>query len=360
MIGPLLKREIEHTFNIVPSKCTAEELVFVCPEAACGDASGNRALNLRTGKTFCWRCNKGAHNKGSFLAWARANGYTFTADGGSSDMPLDQMLYETEEQVSAVPVLQEVDLPEGFTPIASTRRSVYTRLITEMAERKNLHYEDFEAAGVGYTMDSQIWEPFAIFPVTEYGMTVYYQGRTYIDVPGESTKRFPSRASVKWGASYWVYNIDEVRAKNAEIVVIVESILNVLSLKRKFKQLGWEKIVPVCVFKHHISQVQVLKLLRCKSVQEFCLLFDHDAIDATWRMVGALNEKVAVTVAEMPMKNGNKKLDPNDDVDEAVRAIRNRTLYTSASAVANLVKNDVGLADKRVDISGSRIQKHRS
>ena len=355
MIGPLLKREIEHTFNVVQSKCTPEELVFVCPEPSCGDTSGNRAVNVRTGKTFCWRCNKGAHNKGNFLAWAKALGYKFTADGGSSGMPLDQLLYEEEEQVSAVPVLQEVELPTGFTPIVNTKKGVYTKFISEMAVRKNLAYEDFAAAGVGYTMDSQIWEPFAIFPVIEYGMTVYYQGRTYIDVPGETTKRFPSRATVKWGASYWVYNIDEVRAKSAEIVVIVESILNVLSLKRKFKQLGWDKIVPVCVFKHHMSQVQAIKLLRCKSVKEFCLLFDHDAIDATWRMVGSLNEKVAVTVAEMPMKDGNKKLDPNDDVDEAVKAIKNRTLYTESSASGHILKANSGMADKKIDISGIRV-----
>jgi len=270
------------------------------------------------------------------------------------------LLYQQEEQTTAVPVLQEVELPTGFTPIARTKKCVYTKLIAEMAERKNLDYEAFAEAGVGYTMDDQIWEPFAIFPVVEYGMTVYYQGRTYIDVPGQTTKRFPSRSAVKWGASYWVYNIDEVRANEAEIVVIVESILNVLSLRRKFKELGWKKVVPVCVFKHHMSQIQVLKLLRCPSIKECCMLFDHDAIDATWKMVGTLSEKVCVTVAEMPMKGGNKKMDPNDDVDAAIEAINTRTLYTEASANTQMLKAPAGGRAASIDITATRIRKSSS
>ena len=359
-IGPLLRREIENTFQVVRAKCTPEEIVIICPEAICGDGSGNRSISVRTGKTFCWRCGKGNNNKGSFIPWAKALGYTFSADVGSS-IPVEELLYkEGEEQASVVPLLQEVPLPEGFVPIARTPRSIYTELISEMAKRKRLAYADFVAAGVGYTMDDPRWEPFAIFPVYEYNLCVYYQGRTYVDVPGESTKLFPNRSVVKWGASYWVYNIDEVRAKQPSIVVIVESILNVLSLKKKFKELGWEDIVPVCVFKHHISQVQVIKLVRCAGVKEFCMLFDHDAIDATWRMVGSLNEKVCVTVAEMPLRADNKKLDPNDDVDAAIDAIESRKMYTAASAAAHSVNGLHGMASRKVDITGTSLIKSRS
>lgn len=331
MIGPRLKQEIENTFRVVRDKSTQDELVFLCPE--CGDKSGHRSVNLKTGKTFCWRCNTGKNNKGQFLSWAKALGYEFAVNEGYSSVPVEQVLYAPEEQTSAVPVLKAVDLPKGFTPIARTPKNCYTKFITDMARRKNLDYPDFVEAKVGYTMDDPLWEPYAIFPVYEYGMCVYYQGRTYIDVPGEPTKRFPSRNRVKWGASYWVYNIDAVRAQQAEIVVLVESILNVLSLRRKLRELGWDTIVPVCVFKHHVSKVQIIKLLRCKGVKEFCLLFDHDAIEKTWHNIGSLANKVAVTVAEMPMKDGNEKCDPNDDVDLAIGAIESRKLYTTSSAV---------------------------
>lgn len=350
MIGPLLKQEIENTFRVVPGKSTAEELVFMCPE--CGDRSGHRSVNLKTGKTFCWRCNKGKNNKGHFLAWARALGYTFAADDGSTSTPVDQLLYEQDKQSSAVPVIQEVELPKGFTPIVRHPESIYTKLITKMARRKNLDYADFTEAGVGYTMDDPRWEPFAIFPVYEYDTCVYYQGRTYVDVPGETTKRFPSRNQVKWGAGYWVYNIDAVRAAKPEIVVIVESILNVLSLRWKLRELGWSSVVPVCVFKHHLSQVQALKLLRCKGVKEFCLLFDHDAIEKTWQSVGYIGNKVAVTVAEMPMKEGNRKLDPNDDVDAAIAAIEKRELYTAASVSDRFMRSSTGF----FDISGRTLK----
>lgn len=349
MIGPLLKQEIEHVFRVVREKSTNDELVFMCPE--CGDHSGHRSVNLKTGKTFCWRCNKGKNNKGNFLAWAKALGFEFAAGDGRSSLPVADLLNNDDQQESVVPVLQEVELPEGYTPIARTPKNYYTKLVTKMAVRKNLDYDAFVEAKVGYTMDDPLWEPYAIFPVYEYGLCVYYQGRTYIDEPGETTKKFPSRKRVRFGAAYWVYNIDAVRKEAPQIVVLVESILNVLSLRRKFRELGWKTIVPVCVFKHHISQVQIIKLLRCPGIKECCLLFDHDAIEKTWQSVGALSEKVPVTIAEMPFKEGNKKLDPNDDVEAAIDAIEKRKLYTAASSSASLLSSK----GRYVDITGKSV-----
>jgi hypothetical protein len=337
MIGPLLKHEIENTFRVVPGKSTSEELVFMCPE--CGDRSGHRSVNLKTGKTFCWRCNKGKNNKGYFLAWAKALGYQFNNDGGQS-LPVEQVLYGADDQDGAVPLIQEVKLPKGFMEIKHRPKSVYTKLIGDMAKRKNLTLPDFFEAGVGYTMDTPLWEPYAIFPVREFDICVYYQGRTYIDVPGETTKKFPSRSEVKYGAAYWVYNIDEVRASQPEIVIIVESILNVLSLRWKLRELGWDKtVVPVCVFKHHISQVQVIKLARCVGVKEFCFLFDHDAIEQTWRNISGLANRRKVSVAEMPMLDGNEKMDANDNVDAAIGAIEKRKLFTPANAQERVFDN---------------------
>lgn len=342
MIGPLLKQEIENTFRVVSGKCTSEELVIVCPE--CEDRSGHRSINLKTGKTFCWKCGKGKNNKGYFLAWARALGYSLSPDSGSSSIPVEN-LFNAPEPESVVPLIQEVQLPRGFTPVARRPDSIYTKLITKMARRKNLDYVDFVEAGVGYTMDDPRWEPFAIFPVYEYGTCVYYQGRTYVDVPGETTKRFPSRNQIKWGAGYWVYNINAVRETNPEMVVIVESILNVLSLRWKLRELGWDAVVPVCVFKHHISKVQAIKLLRCKGVKEFCLLFDHDAIEKTWQSVGYIGNKVKITVAEMPNRQGKEKLDPNDDVEAAISAIEHRKLYTTASVSDQFMRSNTGFFD---------------
>jgi len=339
VIGTLLKQEIESTFKVIPDRCTNDELIFVCPEPECADKSGNRALNLKTGKTFCWRCGKGKNNKGHFLAWARALGYQFT-DEGNRNVPLEEVLYTPDSNTSIVPAIQEIALPEGFTAIQAKPKSAYARLITKMARRKNLYWDDFLEAEVGYTTDDPLWEPFAIFPVKEYQRVVYYQGRTYVDVPGETTKKFPSRNQVKYGASYWVYNIDAVRALHPPMVVLVESILNVLSLRWKLRELGWNKeIVPVCVFKHHLSQVQAVKLMRCPGIQEFCLLFDHDAIAKTWQSIGYIGNRVKLSVAEMPLVAGNKKCDPNDDVEAAIQAIEHRQLYTPANASGKLLSS---------------------
>jgi hypothetical protein len=356
MIGALLKQEIEGTFKVIQERCTKDELVFLCPE--CSDRSGNRSVNLKTVATNCFRCGKGVNNKGHFMAWAKALGYVFTSEDGRSSVPVAKVLYaEDEASRSAVPIIEAVKMPIGFTPIASTPKNYYTQLITDMAQRKNLDYIDFVEAGVGYTMDSARWEPYAIFPVLDYGISVYYQGRTYIDVPGETTKRFPSKFEVKWGAGYWVYNIDAVRQFKPKMVVVVESILNVLSLRWKLLELGWEKdIVPICVFKHAISKVQALKLARCTSVKEVCLLFDHDAIDVTWTSVGYLGNRVRVTIAEMPLIGENKKADPNDDVDLAIEVIKKRKLYTKGGALGKMLNKTFDhKVRENATLSGQRI-----
>lgn len=360
MIGVLLKQEIEHTFQVVPQKSSNEELVFLCPE--CGDKTGHRSVNLRTGMTFCFRCNKGQHNKGQFTAWAKALGFTFANETELSTVPLRDLLAPVPPR-SLIPVISKVPLPKGFTPIETEPTSVYTKLISKMATRKNLDYEAFVEAGAGFTRITPKWEPFCVFPVHEYNLNVYYQGRTYVDVPGESTKLFPSRWEVKYGAAFWVYNIDELRESRAPTAVVVESILNVLSLKRKFRELGITDMVPVCVFKHHVSNVQIVKLIRCPHLKEICLLFDHDAIDITWKTVGSLTGRMRLTVAEMPMVNGNKKMDANDNSSLAVEAIGNRRRFDFGSAVQ--VERDQqqfgGLARRKlVDMRGLSFTKARS
>jgi len=354
MIGPLLKREIESMFTVVADKSSAEELVFLCPE--CGDHSGHRSVNLRTGFTFCFRCNKGAHNKGNFMAWSKALGYQFlNSDNGYSNVPLEELLNNPPAVRTKMPVLKPVDLPVGFTRLEDDPDSAYTELIRRMAKRKNLDLKAFIEAGAGFT-EQGLWEPYCIFPVYDSKMPVYYQGRTYVDVPGEPTKRFPNRKDVTYGASYWVYNIDEVRTVKPNVIIMVESILNVLSLKRKLRALHLEhKYVPVCVFKHFVSQVQVQKLLLC-GAEEFCLLFDHDAIALTWKSVAAFSNLTRVTIAEMPQLEGNKKADANDDVDAAWDAIRNRKRYSAAAVTGNLVTVDPLRAMKQAcDITKLRI-----
>ena len=354
MIGPLLKLEIESAFQTVRERSTDEELVLLCPE--CGDKSGNRSVNLKSGLTFCWRCNKGANNKGNFIAWARALGYRFDASNEESSVPIDQLFAQDNMPVkNKMPVFKEVSLPKGFTPIASEPKGVYTRLITRMARRKNLDYADFTEAGAGFTKLDIRWEPFCVFPVIESGKNVYYQGRTYVDVPGETTKKFPSRRECEFGASYWVYNIDAVRRQKPKVVVIVESILNVLSLKRKFRDIGVDDMIPVSVFKHYVSKVQVIKLLRCEGVKEFCLLFDRDAVAQTWKMANSLVARAKLTVAEMPFREENPKLDANDDVDAAWKAIENRQGYTSVSAMAHKLEAEpTALIKQKMDVTALR------
>jgi len=324
MHGQALKFSVESMFDVVKQRCTHDEIAIICPVPGCGDQTGNRSVNLKNGKTFCWRCNVG----GDYVKWARWLGYAIPDDGSSATSIED--LWKTLDPPKPkrlIPVISEISLPTGFKSCYDNPDSVYTREIGKMAVRKNLEPIDLVNAGVGYTMDDNKWQQFAIFPVLEYNRIVYFQGRTYWDDPGVSTKRFPSRQEAPLSSKYWIYNIDALQPKCVRVAVVVESILNVLSLQKKFAELGITDIVPVCVFKHHVSKAQFYKILRYKHLEEICLLFDLDAIELAWKDAKEIDTLIASTLAEMPMSDTNRKLDPNDDVNAAWEAIQKRKRF---------------------------------
>ena len=225
-----------------------------------------------------------------------------------------------------------VALPPGFTPLSPEPSNVFEKWIGRMAARKNLDYSTFFEAGVGFTRTSAKWERFAIFPVKEWGRTVYYQGRTYIDIKGDSTKLFPSKFECELGARHWVYNIDELRLRGG-VAVVVESILNVLSLKREFAIRGITGFVPVAVFKHKVSQEQLHKLAACKGLKEVCMLYDEDAISSVYAECRRLLGRVKMTYVKMP-----HKVDANDDAVLAVDGVLKRQTYSDSAALLDALE----------------------
>jgi len=336
MKGQQLQFTVESMFDVVRDRCTPEEIVFICPVPGCGDSSGNRAVNLKNGKTHCWRCNTG----GDFVKWARWVGFAVEEEGAGATSVEDlwKLLDPPQTARSLVPVISEVSLPEGFQLCCDYPDSVYTREIGNMAIRKNLEPQDLVDAGVGFTRLASKWEPFAIFPVLEYSRVVYYQGRTYWDDPGMSTKRFPSRQEVPLSSKYWIYNIDALAQPTARTAVVVESILNVISLQKKFAQEGITDLVPVCVFKHAVSKPQFYKMLRYKHLKEVCLLFDFDATELSWQDAKKIDDLLPVSIAEMPFNVRNLKLDPNDDVNAALLAIQNRRQFKLSGLVERRIQ----------------------
>ena len=330
---------VDSVFTIVPQRCTPNEIVFICPVPGCKDESGNRSVNVQTLKTNCWKCG----NAGNFIPWAARMGYDF--DMSNMDLyetrQIDDLfgdldsIYATKRSVIAY--VNDVKLPNGFIPLSDDPNCGYARLIEKMAIRKNLDLETFIQAGAGFTRDEPYWEPFCIFPVYEWGKVVYYQGRTYTDpkpdpVTGKkpSTKQFPSRRDIKLGSRYWVYNIDKLR-KRGRIAIVVESIFNVLSLERA---LGPDTdIIPVAIFKHKISPEQQAKILTANGVEELCLMFDPDAISSSWESCSKLANLLKVTVADK-MPEG---VDPNDDVQEALRCFDRRKPYTTLNDLDRLI-----------------------
>ena len=328
MISPSLRQQIESTFEVVRHRCSQDELAIVCPEPGCGDKSGNRGINLSSGRTNCWRCNKG----GDFVAWARRLGYLFDSSS-TSGVSVEALLPQAHRPGLFLPPVRRARMPAGFTALAREPKSVYARLIGEMAVRKNLTLKDFMDVGAGFTRTDEVWEPYCIFPVTEYQLPVYYQGRIYAETePGQRTKRFPARDQLSYGSRYWLYNIDEFLAQEAPIVIVVESILNVLSLRKKLAQERVSGVVPVAAFKHSLSREQAAKLVRCPHLKEICLLYDHDAIAASWQSAPRLSARVSI--ARMPAGPDNRRLDPNDDVDAAWQAFCERQEFSKLSNLA--------------------------
>jgi hypothetical protein len=183
-----------------------------------------------------------------------------------------------------------------------------------MAARKHLDLATLANAGAGFTRDDPRWEPYAIFPCHEWRRPVYYQGRTYVDTPGQSTKRFPSRAECPLSSRYWVYNIDRLRG-GGKVALVVEAVLSVLSLEAELARRGVTGVVPVSVYTHYLSPYQRGKLLACQP-KEVCLMYDGDSYVKSVKDALTMANLVPVSAVELPNEKGCK--DPNDDARLAV------------------------------------------
>ena len=328
----LSRATVENVFEVVPDRCTDEEITFLCPESSCHDKSGNRSVNLRSGQTNCWRCNIG----GDFVKWASRLGIVIEKEEFqvSEDSVVTELHAALNKPVKKAVYAIEVDLPDGFRPLEEGSRAYAAKRIARMAARKRLTMQDFIAAGVGHTDGNRAWDDYAIFPVTEWNKVVYYQGRTYDDPDYGSTKKFPSRQICPYGSRNWVYGIDE--ARYAHGVIVVESILNVLSLRKELFARGIENVVPVAIFKHKISTEQAIKLAGLRHATEVCLMFDSDAIADAYAALGTNSLPVGVkrSVVEMPTK-----VDANDDAVMAVNLWQKRKTVSKDHARVRMLEN---------------------
>ena len=326
-----LKRLLELHFDVVDERCSPEEIVILCPEEGCGDSSGNRSFNLKSNFTNCWRCGKTSDVPKVALYWLRRHGVEVDSEDLHS-MPLLSAADQLEQEMAApAPVDHTVALPAGFTRLIDDPHGAYAQLIGSMASRKHLELADLAEAGVGFTRSGH-WEPFAIFPVYEFDRVVYYQGRTYgSGYEGQKTKKFPSRHEVPFGASHWVYGFNEALRPETQVLVIVESILNVLSLRKELAVRGLVGYEPVAVFKHAISRPQLTKLL-VSSAPEFCILFDGDAIAGAWKEAQGLSGSRKTSVVRMPVG-----VDANDDAQLAVDGILTRQVYSPTNELADSI-----------------------
>jgi hypothetical protein len=338
-----LQRFIETTFQVARDRCTHNEIVFVCPWPGCGDETGNRGVNLDTGLTNCWRCNVGGH----IFSFLRQLGYDpdtikeLAAQVPAQPFRLRLQSYRKKHQS------RQVYLPEGFTflsddkPVGNRPHSIYYTLIEAMARRKKLTVEDLIEAKAGYTRVDTEWEAYCIFPVYSWNRLVYFQGRAYTDEEGQPNKRFPSNDQVELGASFWIYEEDVLRQEWVRRVVVVESILNVLSLRKKFRQMNVKDVAVVSTFSSTVSTRHWEKLLRGKQIEEICLLFDADATEKAWKAARRASfhhpNRVKFTIADMPFAP-ETKIDPNDEPDAAYAAWEKRKVYTETTGLARRLR----------------------
>lgn len=319
-----LRHELAAHFQVVKDRGGVDEVIIICPVPGCQDKTGNRSVNTRTLWTNCWRCSdKQPHHVKTLF---RSVGLDWEDDHILEPEEIRAIL-RGEPGKPLTPV-QDVQLPEGFEFLAENRKSCYHRFCREMAERKHLTIEDLESIEAGFTRSGD-WEPYCIFPVYEGPRTVYYQGRTYTDDGFDTTKKFPSKRQVPYGANYWIHGLDELANPKITSVVLIESVLNRLSLKKKFLELGVTEMAPVCIFTHFLSRAQIAKLLRYRNVKEWCFLFDSDSTAMAHKTAINCLSAIKATVAEMPHgvnEDGTARTtnDANDDVESAITAIEKR------------------------------------
>jgi hypothetical protein len=332
-----LKQLLQEKFTEVPDRHRGDEFCIICPD--CGDdRSGHRSINLRTGLTNCFLCNRGGH----IDSWLKKHGVEPDDDFGVNEgrhdwtLAIEKLVYGQRRRVSYGSA--DPKLPKGFTPLAQERLprgrkpNIYYTLIAAMAERKRLDVDDFIEAGAGYTMDDAKWEPYCIFPVIEWDTARYYQGRTYCDEPDRPTKRFPGKTLFPEGSVGHLYGYDDVRLPGTRCVVLVESILNALSLKKKFRQQGVQGTVPACCWQRSVSHGQWITLLKQQGhIEEVCIFFDHDATAKAWdaadKALKRYCPRFRVSIAEMPPTCGHTT-DPNDDIDTAFQAFTARKRFS--------------------------------
>lgn len=319
-----LEHAIASAFTVVKDRTTSSEICIICPVPGCQDKTGNRFVNTKTLFTHCYRCEGKQPRHVKSLFWSV--GLEFE-DQHILEPDELQALLKGKVQPALTPV-QEVELPTGFQILRENRHTCYWRFCKAMADRKHLAIEDLEEAEAGFTREG-LWEPFCIFPVTEGPRVVYYQGRTYTDEWYDRTKKFPSRAVVPYGMGYWIYNLDALAAPEIELVVVVESILNVLSLKKRLRELGLRQIAAICVFTHFVTRSQIAKMMRYTHIKEWCLLFDSDSTELAEGTAMSISTVLRTTLAEMPKGTNpdgtvRKTNDANDDVDSALTAIWER------------------------------------
>jgi hypothetical protein len=319
-----LRRLLEQNFDLVKERSNDEEIVIVCPEPGCPDKTGNCSINVQKGIVHCWRCNISTHIV-PFLTKHEIDFENESLEDFTSDNPIENL--EQSLDADKTPQIIDIELPKGFTLLSQEPDSIYVRLIAQMAQRKHLYLQDFIDIGAGFTRFGE-WEPFCIFPVYELNKLVYYQGRTYAPrFESSKTKRFPDKKDIPLGASNWLYGYDRIIQPRVKIVVIVESILNVLSLRWKFKCESITHVEPVAIFKHAISKIQMAKLL-ASSADEFCLMYDGDATVNAWEEAKKLSGNRLATVATMPIGT-----DANDDSNLAFERFNQREKFTPASAL---------------------------
>jgi hypothetical protein len=341
-------RYIETHFQVVRERSTKSELCFICP--SCGDQTGHRSVNLTSLLTNCWRCGS---RDGHVAWWLRKIGhdlpdcYQDESEGYISAEDAAQALRRAAASLDHPPTPKRpcyppVELPRGFIaladdePLPGKKHSVYWKMAARLAERKNLSIEDFVAAGAGFTRQDDLWERYLIYPIRMYGLKVYFQGRLFDEEAGENTKRFPHRGQIGTGMGQVLYNHDAL--KGGKCAVIVESILNVLSLKKALEQAGLRDLAPVSSLHAGLTKDQ-LRLLRAAKLREICLLFDADATGKAWDLAKLVKwelSSVIVTVAEMPANPDNPTLDPNDDVQAAMHALESRTVWSETHALKRM------------------------
>lgn len=284
---------------------TDEIRIQECPK--CFNDKWKVYINTEKRIWFCQRCQWGLHINDICVLFSEVSGkniHSIRMELAETVIPAvtdEKFMEELSSRLEKKEEVDEfnidpIDLPgsEGLDGVMGGRAKRY--LLDRGLTAEDIGYYQLRLSN---KLRNNIG-PWAVFPVTYYGVPVAAQGRKFTN---NQEPRYLSTDKI----ANWMWPIDENNLANIEKtgkVVLVEGVFDALA----YIKAG---IPALCTFGKNLARSQI-RLLQAHNVKELYLSYDadaHKAIQKAAERMGHLFHTYVIELAPLP---DNPKADPGD------------------------------------------------